>query len=246
MTIQKLSIPNHNSDPACSILSKDLLSVARFWHWDRDSSQWSMLTAAQYHATGKPQLPRYGTVEVFAQSLRLSWPETFEHPVRPFVAVNTHTFAVRPCFLAHTTSSNLYAGMSRSCPPMDIDELLKLCQSSPSLRFIFLHIGSDLVASAMRMKFEVARRANAHNANRCALDGVLVFIDGQCVAHIIHREIESAFALKLLVPNLYATCFCCSLTDTYALVVKELEAVVRADLQTGFHPRLCPPNQALF
>jgi hypothetical protein len=72
---------------------------------------------------------------------------------------------------------------------------------------------------------------------------VILLLDGQCAAHIIHREIESTFKTKELIPNLYATAFACSLPGVYSQVEKRVRELVTSDLEQGFFPGLRPPEE---
>jgi hypothetical protein len=112
------------------------------------------------------------------------------------------------------------------------------------VKFVILYIGSDLASSCGRLKFEVARRALEWNAVAGPDEGRIIIVDGQCSAHILHRELEAVFSTVQLIPRLYATAFSCSMAGNFAKMVQHLESIVRKDMETGFHPRMAPPSLA--
>ena len=79
----------------------------------------------------------------------------------------------------------------------------KFFEMASFVDYLVVVVGSDLAASCSRAKHEVRFRCKQHNeaAFRTG-QGVALFIDGQCAAHTIHREIESHFATKELPPYL--------------------------------------------
>lgn len=72
---------------------------------------------------------------------------------------------------------------------------------------------------------------------------MILVLDGQCAAHIMHREVERCFGSKQLIPKLYATAWSCSLPSTYNEVIAAIESIVAADMAVGFFPNLEPPPE---
>ena len=72
--------------------------------------------------------------------------------------------------------------------------------------YVVVVVGSDLASSCTRAKHEVLFRCKQHNEGSLrAGQGVVLFIEGQRAAHVIHREIEGHFASKELSPHPPAT-----------------------------------------
>jgi hypothetical protein len=214
---------------------RELADVARFWHFDREQASWKLLTSTEFGRAAGP-LPKFGTVELMAQSFRIHWSVKLED----FMSVESRQLRMPVCYLARSTGSNMLAALHAACPSIDFAHLRLIAQLG--VNFVFLYVGSDLASSGGRLKFELARRATEYNQARSAHEGCIILVDGQCAAHVLHREIESAFSTVQLIPKLYATAFSISMAGTFARVVQHLEAIVRRDLVTGFHPHMRPPS----
>ena len=101
------------------------------------------------------------------------------------------TFFFAPKFLQGTNGSTIFACMQQADASLTIE---RSCEMTSFADYVVLIVGSDLAASCTRAKHEVLSRCKQHNEGSLrAGQGVVVFIEVQCAAHIIHREIESAF-----------------------------------------------------
>lgn len=73
---------------------------------------------------------------------------------------------------------------------------------------------------------EFAEQMQHHNkSSLSAGGGVIVLIEGSCIAHILHRELESHFATKSLIPNLYSVAFSCSLPGVVEAIAQTVKDV---------------------
>ena len=96
---------------------------------------------------------------------------------------------------------------------------------------VVLFIGSDLASTCTRAKQEVARRIGQHNAQAKAIGaGVVILLNGQCISHILHREIEHCFGTRTLIPKLYSVAFSCSLPANFSRLATAVQVVVGEDL----------------
>jgi len=69
-----------------------------------------------------------------------------------------------------------------------------------------------------------AAQIQAHNISSLACGGgVALLVEGSCIGHIVHRELEHHFATKSLIPNLYSTAFSCSLPGSYEAIIKAVK-----------------------
>jgi hypothetical protein len=85
----------------------------------------------------------------------------------------------------------------------------KACDAS---RLVPWSQGSDLASSCQRLRLKYATLILEHNRESLKRGGgVIILVEGSCLAHVLHREIESFFANKSMIGNLYATAFSCSL-----------------------------------
>lgn len=214
-----------------------LATVARYWHRENQRMPAQLLTAAQMHEKGITVLPRYGIVELLAQKGTIAWPELVgEH----FISVSARPLQFAPCFLQRGTGSCILAGLQRADPGLSIEDLLAL---TSSVKHVVFFLGSDMAASCGRAKLEVAHRLRAHNRFAGLLGyGRVLFVDGQCVAHALHREVEAAFNTKQLIPKMYAVAWCSSLPGVFASIMSALRAVITADMRYGFYAGVEPSH----
>jgi hypothetical protein len=146
---------------------------------------------------------------------------------------------VGPLYLASGTASTLFAALEQSCPFLALDKLMRLSQK---VNRICLVISSDLCAANSRMKHAIAYRLAVHNAaSQMRGEGVVIFLDVHCSSHILHRIMETTFALNDLVPRMYSIAFTLGVPKTYAQVIRHLRVVLEQDLQLGFFPDTRPP-----
>ncbi len=107
--------------------------------------------------------------------------------------VSKHVLRCAPCFLQNSTGSNIFAAVDTAIPAVCLQALMEYAMSG--VEFVILTITADLASSGGRMKCEMGRRVVNHNEavlwNSLRLGGVILLIDSQCGAHILHREIEA-------------------------------------------------------
>lgn len=116
----------------------------------------------------------------------------------------------------------------------------KAMELASAVDIVLYFVGSDLASACARAKQEIAYRFRQHNKVAVQINGgVILCIDGQCIAHILHRELEAAFRSKELIGRLYATAFSCSVAGISNNVLETLQSIVEDDLRTGF-PQLAP------
>jgi hypothetical protein len=152
--------------------------------------------------------PYYGTLEMMAQTARISFPTC----IQDLECVETAPLHMAPCFVARGTGSNILAAVDAACSPLRMDKLKELAQKVP---IVFLCIGADLAASNSRMKHRLAEWAGDHNATAQARGvGVILLVDLSCSAHIIWNGIiDKVFATHMLVTKLYSIAFCVQVTS---------------------------------
>ena len=108
---------------------------------------------------------------------------------------------------------------------------------------MLLGAGSDLASSCVRLKIAVGSKVVEANAAASSKHGHgrAVFISGDCITHIMHRESESN-GVDSLIRQMYSTAWVFSLLDVQSRCAHILEAIVRKDLSTGFFPGVRPPD----
>jgi hypothetical protein len=123
-----------------------------------------------------------------AQSLKIFVP----YKRRGRSCVSKQVLRCPPCFLQNSTGSNIFAAVDTAIPALNLQALMEYAMSG--VGFVILTITADLASSGGRMKCEIGRRIVTHNeevlVNSLRLGGVILLIDSQCGAHILHREIE--------------------------------------------------------
>ena len=88
----------------------------------------------------------------------------------------------------------------------------------------------------------IANLIITHNLEAVELGhGFILLLDSQCIAHILHREIESIFSTKSLIGKLYATSFSVSLPGSFASIYTAIRDIIAEDLSGFFYPGLAPP-----
>ena len=217
---------------------KELADVARVWLNPADRGPSRLVPVASFTAeTGK--VPAYGIVEVLGQVAMLAWPRR----IGVFVAVEREKVILPPVFLERPNGSTIFRALEDASDTLAWDSIVAL---TSVCRYVVLFLGTDLASSCQRLKQEYARRAAAHNKSVCDQGGGLILvIDGQCAAHVLHREVEKCFALGELIPHLYKTAWCCGLPGMHKCLAAALRKIVTEDLSTGFFPRTAPPAALL-
>ena len=122
-------------------------------------------------------------------------------------------------------------------PSLSCDALLKCIEYVP---LVIIGAGSDLASSCVRMKIAMGCKVVEANA-ACATHGRAVFLPGDCITHIMHRESESN-GVDSIIKTMYSFAWALSLLDVQTRSAKVLEAIVRRDLATGFFPGVRPPD----
>lgn len=124
-----------------------------------------------------------------AQSLKIFLPYKREGRT----CVSKQVLRCPPCFLEHGTGSNIFTAVDTAIPSLSLQALMEYAMSG--VEFVILTITADLASSGGRMKCEMGRRVVTHNeavlGSSVPLGGVLLLIDCQCGAHILHREVEA-------------------------------------------------------
>ncbi|CAK0894137.1 unnamed protein product [Prorocentrum cordatum] len=177
-----------------------------------------------------------------AQTGSISWPVVLQgSDGRPFVAACGSKLVFPPAFVSRSNGSAIFAAIEAGDPSLTFAALQDIAGSVKVLAYF---VGSDLAPSCVRAKMEVALRASVHNRWALLSDqGVIVLFDGQCISHIVHREVESTFMVYDIITKLYAVAFCASLSNMAATVKAALHDVIREDLASGgFFPRLQNPS----
>jgi hypothetical protein len=174
---------------------------------------------------------------MMAQTGCLAWP--VQHG--DFTAVEQRDLLFPPCFVERTNGSTIFAAVEGADPSLDIDKLIALTYTVP---FVVVFLGSDLASSCQRMKQEYSRRIRAHNLIADSIGAVVILlVDGPCVAHVLHREVEAAFDTHKLIPRLYSTAWSVSLPSFYSNIISALHRIVEDDLSVGFFPGVCSPSR---
>ena len=192
-----------------------------------------MLSAEEYLDIVKKTLPPVGIVETMAQTNSLTWP--VQHGPGGFISTNTAELKFPLRFVEDTTSSTMFACLDQADPELSWSALLGLMAD---VKLLILFVCSDLAESNGRLKLEFARRAHEHNLQASkpgSCMGFILFLDGVCLSHVIHREIEMTFASNLLIPKLYATAFSCNLPNMQASIKASLLKIVREDRAAQQH-----------
>jgi hypothetical protein len=216
-------------------LLRPLADVARYWHRQTGAPAQLLNTSEMLAKVGK--LPSCGIVEMLAQTGCLAWPQQHGE----FCAVERRDLLFPPCFVERTNGSTIFAAVEGADPSLDIEKLIGL---TFTVSFVVVFLGSDLASSCQRMKQEYARRIQAHNFIADSIGaGVILLMDGPCVAHVLHREVEHAFDTHKLIPRLYATAWSVSLPSVYSHIVSSLQRIVEDDLAVGFFPGVAPPSR---
>ena len=70
---------------------------------------------------------------------------------------------------------------------------------------------------------------------------VLVLLDSPCIAHIIHRMVETCFNPKLLIPRMHAVAYTCNQHANMNKFAYCMKDIITVDLRTGFFPG-APPH----
>ena len=96
--------------------------------------------------------------------------------------------------MPYARPSRLRPRGSTADPLLSVAELIRL---TDRVKCVIVFNSSDLASSCNRAKQELARAIAIHNKAALADGrGVIIFIDGRCSTHILHREIENTFSTK--------------------------------------------------
>jgi hypothetical protein len=166
-----------------------LRSHARYWRRDAKGQAKRLLTQDEMDHKGI-KMPSHGIVELCAQSGVLCWPEM----LGDFVSTPCQSLLFSPCFVQRANASCLFSAVEQAELLLSLEKLFEMTLET---EFVLFFLGSDLASSCSRAKQEAAARIRQHNdkAERCG-HGVVIIIDGPCVAHVLQREIEHAFQTK--------------------------------------------------
>ena len=215
---------------------KELQQVARYWHKTGKiggsqktglEARAQLLTFDELKQRTKA-LPSYGITELMVQRGCFAWPERRGD----FVVQQSKNIFFPPKFLARTNGSTIFACMQAAGAGSSLEQFFEM---SSFVDFLVVFVGSDLASSCGRAKQEVLFRCKQHNEGAVqAGQGVVLLIQGDCAAHIVHREVEGHFKTQELIPRLYNTAWSSSLPGMYAKMLACLEKMVAADLQHGF------------
>ena len=241
-------------------LQDELSKVARYGHKDKNG-KYHLLSMEQYLESVSKTLPRLGTIEVMAQSgggsnfwsLLVTPPDNLKlHCPSGSIAwceelqgrtYETHTEQLRlPVrFLSRNNGSTIFAAWEQVRGHLKFSQVQALTTHT---KWVVVFVGSDLCAAGMRAKHEMQDRCQAHNIAAAPASvacrslwsaGVMLMLDGQCVAHVLHREIEHIFNTKELIAKLFATAFCSGLTGMAKLVKLALVRIIREDSNGPLH-----------
>ena len=225
-------------------LRRDLAPHARYWHKEKIEGcadvQWRLLSAEDFRTVSRKEFPPSGIVELLAHLQRISWPKE----TRGFMGVESKRARLRPCYLQRGNGSTIYAALARDHTFITFEDL---CSMAHEIPFVFWNVNSDLASSCQRGKMEKARQARMHNDRALEPEstiGVIMFISGECVGHIFHREIEKEFETQRLIPRLYDAAWCVTLPGMYSSMVQAFDRIVSGDWEFGFFPHVQPPDPA--
>ncbi len=134
------------------------------------------------------------------------------------------------CFVSRANASTYFTALDDASQSLSFSAIRDLTWSVPR---VVLSIGSDLAAPCTRLKMEYAFRAAEHNNSLPRQNGVragvIALFNGECVAHICHREVEKMFKLYSVIPNLHAVAFAGSLSGMAAATKKALYDIIGRD-----------------
>ena len=225
-------------------LRRDLAPHARYWHNEKIEGcadvKWRLLSAEDFRTVSRKEFPPSGIVELLAHLQRISWPKE----TRGFMGVESKRARLRPCYLQRGNGSTIYAALARDHTFITFEDL---CSMAHEIPFVLWNVNSDLASSCQRGKMEKARQARMHNDRALEPEstiGVIMFISGECVGHIFHREIEKEFETQRLIPRLYDAAWCVTLPGMYSSMVQAFDRIVSGDWEFGFFPHVQPPDPA--
>ena len=196
------------------ILQSLLAPVARFWlrvqvgknNEGRSIFQWRYVSRDELQHELKGCEPRCGSLEMLAQTTRISWQETSKDLDLP--TVNSEVVPMPPLYLQNSSGSNVITGLETSLPQFDMESLKDLAAYIP---FVVLALASDAVSSNLRLKLSVAESVLEHNqaaeaanqaaeaeeAAEAAKLGFILLWDQICAAHILHNLVTKTAKITI-------------------------------------------------
>ena len=185
--------------------------------------------------------PRRGTLELLAQTARITWPRATQGDCDLnssfFVREPLH---LRPQFIERTSASVLMQALEDGIEGLEVESLLQMARR---LDFVILSLAGDLAASNTRTKLAFAEAVRVGDSFGIVGSGgmAVLLLDIVCNAHIIHRIVEKTFMTSKLIPRLHSTAYSAAIPANYCRLLKALESIVEEDLATGFFPATVPP-----
>ena len=137
-------------------------------------------------------------------------------------------------------SSTLFTAVDAREPLLNWEEIVAMTKVVP---LVVLTFGADLCASNNRVTYKFIDLAFQHNAKVVEGSdvGFLAILDTSCGKHIMHRVADSTFKFDKLLPNMFATSWCCRQPKTQLKLLTALRVVVKEDLHNNFFVGLRPP-----
>ena len=147
-----------------------------------------------------------------------------------FVTVQSALLDLPPRYLASSRASAIFAALEGADPSLTFESMAR---ASEQCKLIVVFIGSDLCAAGQRAKMEYMKRIQ--DQNQLALDngnGMLVLVDGHCVAHVLHREVEHIVSSKDLICRMFNVAVSIGLPGMAAQIKLALSRVIREDSES--------------
>lgn len=131
-------------------LAKFLAPVARFWQRDRKRSkgdQWKLVTLAELTLKSPKLLPKYGIVEILAQSGSVSWRVPAPGQVG---RIERRDFSLQACFLQRGNSSCLFRAYSVINKSLSFPRMI---ECADYVKIVDVFLGSDLAGCQNRIAY---------------------------------------------------------------------------------------------
>ena len=197
-----------------------LTDIGRYKHCD-EQGNWTLLSSEQAQQVKRSAFMR-GTLEMCAQTLSVTWPETdgTTQRVDPVIA---------PVFVDSTGASSEYACVNNSVIGWGLDSILKL---TAFVQFVVLAWGSDFASSNVRTKCFIMSKfteylSEGHHHGRVSL------LDLFCISHIITRMVVKTLTCESLIPKCCAVSFVMRFTPRLNRYLKALREIIERDLLNG-------------
>jgi hypothetical protein len=218
-----------------------LLPIAAYWWRDKNAVgkvAWQKITHDEYKKRNLGREPKHGTLNIFASTLSIAWPETDENM---FEVLRNEKMLCQPTVSGSKNAGLIYNSLEKCQPGLDWQNVLKMTKD---IDLVVLSLGGDLDGSNLRVKLKYLEMAREHNADVTAEKvegGRIAILSVDCNGHIIHVGIEHAFRTAMLIPRLHATSFLCTQTKFNGLVSQALLDIVGQDMASYFFPEMRPP-----